>query len=264
MQAGGESAPINRHMSLLHLYGYRYYDPLTGRWPSRDPIEEAGGMNLYGFVGNNAMRYTDILGLEALVNQAPAGYQGYFDSKDRAGSWASRMARIYPARDLRTQDIQREYCGIICCKDGSFVASLPHFGPDREFTLDGKVKIYDRGMPICDAQLTVRKEPVKCPGETWKLVGEYHSHVDVPRQDGFSDEDYSRVNGTKAKKNGTGLPSYVGIPDGKVRRLDPDPDPNQSGRKTPINGVKIPNTWQHEENFKKYEEKLKEQEGKAQ
>ena len=35
----------------LYYYGYRYYDPLTGRWPSRDPIEEEGGVNLYGFVG---------------------------------------------------------------------------------------------------------------------------------------------------------------------------------------------------------------------
>ena len=26
-------------------YGYRYMDPLTGRWPSRDPIEEEGGLN---------------------------------------------------------------------------------------------------------------------------------------------------------------------------------------------------------------------------
>jgi hypothetical protein len=25
-------------------YTYRWYDPLTGRWPSRDPIEEEGGM----------------------------------------------------------------------------------------------------------------------------------------------------------------------------------------------------------------------------
>jgi RHS repeat-associated protein len=32
-----------------YYYLYRYYDPLTGRWPSRDPIEEGGGMNLYGF-----------------------------------------------------------------------------------------------------------------------------------------------------------------------------------------------------------------------
>jgi RHS repeat-associated protein len=34
------------------FYGYRYYDPSTGRWPSRDPIGEKGGVNLYGMVGN--------------------------------------------------------------------------------------------------------------------------------------------------------------------------------------------------------------------
>jgi hypothetical protein len=44
-------------------YLYRYYDPLTGRWPSRDPIEERGGVNLYGFVGNDGIRMVDILGL---------------------------------------------------------------------------------------------------------------------------------------------------------------------------------------------------------
>jgi len=44
-------------------YGYRYYDPVTGRWPSRDPIEEEGGMNLYGFVGNDSIGGIDSLGL---------------------------------------------------------------------------------------------------------------------------------------------------------------------------------------------------------
>ena len=44
-------------------YNYRYYDPLTGRWPSRDPIEEEGGENLYGFVGNDGVDMWDILGL---------------------------------------------------------------------------------------------------------------------------------------------------------------------------------------------------------
>jgi RHS repeat-associated protein len=47
----------------VNYYGYRYYDPLTGRWPSRDPIEEDGGLNLYGFVGNNPIKKFDILGL---------------------------------------------------------------------------------------------------------------------------------------------------------------------------------------------------------
>jgi RHS repeat-associated protein len=46
----------------LLYYGYRWYDPGTGRWPSRDPIEEVGGMNMYGFVGNNGILKYDYLG----------------------------------------------------------------------------------------------------------------------------------------------------------------------------------------------------------
>jgi RHS repeat-associated protein len=47
-------------------YGYRYYDPLTGRWPSRDPIAEKGGVNLYGFVRNDGHNKIDILGTELI------------------------------------------------------------------------------------------------------------------------------------------------------------------------------------------------------
>jgi RHS repeat-associated protein len=46
----------------LYYYGYRYYDPQTGKWPSRDPIEEEGGVNLYGFVGNDGVNWWDLLG----------------------------------------------------------------------------------------------------------------------------------------------------------------------------------------------------------
>ena len=47
-----------------HLYyGFRYYDPTHGRWLSRDPIGEAGGLNLYGFAGNDAVNQIDYLGL---------------------------------------------------------------------------------------------------------------------------------------------------------------------------------------------------------
>jgi hypothetical protein len=47
----------------LYYYTYRWYDPLTGRWPSRDPIEEEGGINLYGFVENDPINSWDILGM---------------------------------------------------------------------------------------------------------------------------------------------------------------------------------------------------------
>ncbi|WP_269525956.1 RHS repeat-associated core domain-containing protein [Coraliomargarita parva] len=43
-------------------YGFRYYDPVTGRWPSRDLIGEQGGLNLYGMVGNDPVNQWDLLG----------------------------------------------------------------------------------------------------------------------------------------------------------------------------------------------------------
>ena len=48
--------------ACVAYYGYRYYDPATGRWPSRDPIGELGGFNLFAFVGNNGVNSLDILG----------------------------------------------------------------------------------------------------------------------------------------------------------------------------------------------------------
>ena len=46
----------------LYYYGYRYYEPVTGKWLSRDPIQERGGINLYRFVGNNGVNRWDYLG----------------------------------------------------------------------------------------------------------------------------------------------------------------------------------------------------------
>ena len=43
----------------LLYYGYRYYSASIGRWPNRDPIGERGGINLYGFVGNNPIGRVD-------------------------------------------------------------------------------------------------------------------------------------------------------------------------------------------------------------
>lgn len=50
--------------SGLHLALYRAYDAELGRWLSEDPIGERGGLNLYGYVGNGPLMFTDPLGLE--------------------------------------------------------------------------------------------------------------------------------------------------------------------------------------------------------
>ena len=41
-----------------------HYDPNIGRWISRDPIAERGGLNLYGFLGNDGVAGLDPLGRE--------------------------------------------------------------------------------------------------------------------------------------------------------------------------------------------------------
>ena len=40
-----------------------YYNGSTGRWLSRDPFAEEGGVNLYGFVANTSVNAIDLLGL---------------------------------------------------------------------------------------------------------------------------------------------------------------------------------------------------------
>ena len=52
--------------SGLYYYGLRFYDPSLQRWINQDPIGEAGGINLYGFVGNDPVNRIDPLGLETL------------------------------------------------------------------------------------------------------------------------------------------------------------------------------------------------------
>jgi len=49
--------------SKFYYYGYRYYSPDLGRFISRDPIGESGGLNLYAFVNNNPGNYYDYLGM---------------------------------------------------------------------------------------------------------------------------------------------------------------------------------------------------------
>ena len=47
----------------LVYYGFRYYSPELGRWVSRDPIGERGGLNVYGAVENSLIDSVDYFGL---------------------------------------------------------------------------------------------------------------------------------------------------------------------------------------------------------
>lgn len=69
--------------SGLHLALYRAYDNGLGRWLNRDPIGEAGGLNLYAYVLNNPVTLRDPLGL-----RAPNSFSEWVDlAKDMGGGF---------------------------------------------------------------------------------------------------------------------------------------------------------------------------------
>ncbi len=88
----------------LYYYGYRFYSPGLGRWVSRDPIEESGGVNLCGFNQNDGINMTDYLGRFAIapVNNSPAAT--YFDEKNETGV-GSIYASVYII--LSAKDLER-------------------------------------------------------------------------------------------------------------------------------------------------------------
>jgi len=47
----------------LVYYNYRYYNPAHGKWLSRDPIAEKGGLNLYAMINNDLVNDWDYIGL---------------------------------------------------------------------------------------------------------------------------------------------------------------------------------------------------------
>jgi RHS repeat-associated protein len=55
----------------LIYYGYRFYDPVTGRWLNRDPIGERGGINTMAFPLNSPIDVVDLHGLGEIP--PPAG-----------------------------------------------------------------------------------------------------------------------------------------------------------------------------------------------
>ena len=84
----------------LVYYGYRYYQPQTGRWLGRDPFGEDGGVNLYGFVSNNPISRIDPNGL---YEEDVHYYLTYFLAR-QSGCFDAEEARLVAEGDQHTDE----------------------------------------------------------------------------------------------------------------------------------------------------------------
>jgi len=188
----GSNALNNKHLDpasdwgkLDHIayYGYRYYDPVTGRWPSRDPIGERGGVNLYGFVDNESVKRWDFLGLHEpmktiflTMNEAiVAGGEHATKLSDKNLDFRANQWLYEGGVDNEPYPLSWEVCGYVCCKRGS---------KKFYYTRAGTNKMHKSCLPMW------AKPRPACVREDIK-VGVYHSHPSV--NSNLSEDDMTYV-----------------------------------------------------------------------
>lgn len=78
------------------LESWAVYDPSTGRWLSRDPIQEQGGLNLYGYAYNDPINLVDPYGLDIIVNNTGVPIVVSGDPGANNGSGAQQFGVVPP------------------------------------------------------------------------------------------------------------------------------------------------------------------------
>ena len=96
-------------VSGLCLTFLRAYDPDLGRWLSRDPIAESGGLNLYDYVLNNPVNWLDPYGTDCTsaagavgnaIQVGRAGYDAYQNINNYFSNTRSNLKSAATATDF--------------------------------------------------------------------------------------------------------------------------------------------------------------------
>jgi RHS repeat-associated protein len=103
----------------LLYYGFRFYNPNTGRWLLRDPIEEMGGQNIYGFCQNSSVNYVDSLGLGFNVPTLEVPLTiiaGYSEDDDKALGFTTSTIDPEEGGGDNIQSVSSGSCGCYCAE----------------------------------------------------------------------------------------------------------------------------------------------------
>ena len=173
----------NEHAGLYY-YGYRFYDPNLQRWLNRDPISEAGGINLYGFVFNNPFFWADQYGL--------APWEPY-PTCDAAAKGVMQDLHDHP--ETVNGEHYEKASGIFKDKDGKYYYNPPQNGTGLP------------GQSMPDFKYKRDKNDA--------VAGWAHDHI---RGEDFSQQDKN------FSADNNNIPGYVVTPKGDEKKYDPKTD----------------------------------------
>ena len=171
----------------LVYYGMRFYSPTMGRFINRDPIEEAGGINLYAFCGNDGVNHADLLGMSLL-------------------DWFKDV--FAPSSDSNSDDdtAEIEVDGGQSYTPGSVVATVSRTTGERTITAVDP----NTGERKDLAGTVTTGSEVKAANEAWDKImqGELTRTLDAPSNTGTANASAPN-NGAPAKPSPQDVISYI-------------------------------------------------------
>jgi RHS repeat-associated protein len=154
----GFSTKLQDPESRLCYFGYRFYTVEHGRWLSRDPLGEDGGLNLFSFL-NNGMRGGDYLGMVIQLYDVDVASLPIVDAKISA----FHNAEEHP--DWRFKgDCEQTFLSYVSTAD------------DMDLVLDGDLKIALVKQPGLNAN--VNNNPNSKTGWTTLQHEQHHAYID--------------------------------------------------------------------------------------
>ena len=102
----GFQGQIRDEATGLYQMGYRWYNPVLGRWISQDPIGKNGGTNVYKFCNNAPIIDRDPLGLVAYVTvegdevtiELPITYRGKGATPKRIAEFDAEIEKCWTGK----------------------------------------------------------------------------------------------------------------------------------------------------------------------
>lgn len=160
----------DRDTGLVH-FGFRDYDPDTGRWTAKDPILFGGGdTDLYGYCVNDPVNFADPLGLENLGEHIGSQVQWYIytggiRSSDRPVSYNSPSPCVAK-------------CSAVIIGIGVGFAAAPTWAPVGFWAADSLISFLDGG-PVPDHKLGIEWiNPPNAGTGTEDLYSDYYNNPD--------------------------------------------------------------------------------------